>query len=166
VSQAGGDAPGIDKPGIDNGPARKRPGSRKLARELAVQGLYAWRMSGCDVLQVLDDLAVQPEYKRADVVHLRLLMQGVSADAATLEARIAPHLDRAPGALSPVERAILLIGAYELSSCPDVPYRVAINEAVELAKKFGGTDGHKYVNGVLDKLAPLMRPGEARGRGG
>lgn len=119
-------------------------------------------MSGSDITAVLDDLAAQPDYKRADLDYLRLLLRGVSEDSSALEVRLAAHLDRAPEALSPVEHAILLIGAYELSACLDVPYRVAINEAVELAKKFGGTDGHKYVNGVLDKLAPLMRPEEAR----
>ena len=77
---------------------------------------------------------------------------------------LAPHLDRPINELSPIERGILLIGAHELANCPDVPYRVAVNEAVELAKKYGGTDGHKYVNGVLDKLAKLMRPEEAGAR--
>ena len=73
-----------------------------------------------------------------------------------------PFLDRPAQSLSPVEHALLLIGAYELTACPDIPYRVVINEAVELAKSYGGTDGHKYVNGVLDKLAAQVRPAEAR----
>ena len=88
-----------------------------------------------------------------------------SREAAALDAVLARHVDRKTTELSPIEHGVLLIGAYELKHCLDIPYKVAINEAVELAKTFGGTDGHKYVNGVLDKVAADLRPAEVRGRG-
>ena len=93
-----------------------------------------------------------------------ILLNGVIDNAAALETSLTPHLDRKLAVLSPIEYAVLLIGAYEAAHCPDVPYRVVINEAVELAKSYGGTDGHKYVNGVLDKLLPAVRPHESRTR--
>lgn len=132
-------------------------GSRKLAREFTLQGLYGWLVGGGDVTLIAANLREDPEFKRADEAYFRTLLHGVLKEEATLNERLAPLLDRTVAELSPVERAILLIGAYELLHCPDVPWRVAINEGVELAKKFGGTDGHKYVNGVLDKLAQDVR---------
>ena len=97
------------------------------------------------------------------------MWSGVVDDYEALVARLAPHLDRAPGALSPIERGVLVIGAWELVHRPEIPYRVVINEAVDIAKEYGGTDGHKFVNGVLDKLASAVRAQEvaafARERG-
>jgi len=93
-------------------------------------------------------------------VHLDALLHGCIREAAELDALLARHVDRKTSLLSPVEHAVLMIGVYELMHCIDIPYRVAINEAVELAKSFGGTDGHKYVNGVLDKAAAELRPVE------
>ena len=101
-------------------------------------------------------------YAKADAAHLDALLSGCIREAATLDATLSKHVDRPTGELSPVEHAVLMIGAYELSHCLDVPYKVAINEAVELAKSFGGTDGHKYVNGVLDKAAADLRPLEVQ----
>jgi transcription antitermination protein NusB len=132
-------------------------GSRKTAREFALQGLYAWLVGGAEVALIAANLAEDDNFKRADAEWFRQLLYGVLKDEDLLSSRVTPYLDRPLAELSPVERAILLIGAYELVSCPDVPYRVVINEGLELAKKFGGTDGHKYINGVLDKLAQEVR---------
>jgi N utilization substance protein B len=143
-------------------------GSRKIAREFALQGLYAWLVGGAEVTLIAANLAEDENFKRADAEWFRQLLYGVLKDEDLLSSRITPYLDRPLAELSPVERAILLIGAYELVSCPDVPYRVVINEGLELAKKFGGTDGHKYINGVLDKLAQEARAveiGMAKSRG-
>lgn len=132
-------------------------GSRKIAREFTLQGLYGWLVGGADVTLIAANLREDEQFARADEAYFRTLLYGVLKEEAALNERLAPLLDRTVAELSPVERAILLIGAYELLHCPDVPWRVAINEGVELAKKFGGTDGHKYVNGVLDKLAQDVR---------
>jgi N utilization substance protein B len=122
-----------------------------------LQGVYAWLVGGAEVTLIAANLAEDDGFKRAEKNYFRTLLHGVLKDEDMLSARITPYLDRPLIELSPIERAILLIGAYELVQCPDVPYRVAINEGVELAKKYGGTDGHKYINGVLDKLAQETR---------
>ena len=132
-------------------------GSRKIAREFTLQGVYAWLVGGTDVTLIAANLKEDEQFKRADEAYFRTLLYGVLKEEDTLNARVTPLLDRPIAELSPIERGILLIGAYELLYCPDVPWRVAINEGVELAKKFGGTDGHKYINGVLDKLAQDVR---------
>lgn len=132
-------------------------GSRKVAREFTLQGLYAWLVGGADVTLIAANLKEDEQFRRADEDYFRTLLYGVLKEEAALGARLAPLLDRPIAELSPIEHGILLIGAYELLHCPDVPWRVVINEGVELAKKFGGTDGHKYVNGVLDKLAQAVR---------
>ena len=105
-------------------------------------------------------------YEKVDSVHFDALLRGGIEQAAALDAALARHVDRKTTELSPIEHAALMIGAYELMHCLDVPYKVAINEAVELAKAFGGTDGHKYVNGVLDQCAAELRPAEARPKRG
>jgi N utilization substance protein B len=143
-------------------------GSRRLAREYALRGLYGWLLSGNEQTDISAALREDAQFRKADETYFSQLLQGAIRDASNLEAKLRPCLDREVGGLSPIERGILLIGAYELTACPDVPYRVAINEAVELAKQYGGTDGHKYVNGVLDKLAQDVRAAEikhARSRG-
>ena len=138
-----------------------RPKSaRRRSRELALQGLYEWLISRADVGVVMAHMREQDEHGRCDSAHLDALLQGCISQVAELDGVIAPHLDRGVAQLSPVEHAVLLIGTYELRHCVEVPYRVAINEAVEPAKAFGGTDGHKYVNGVLDKAAAALRPAE------
>ena len=101
-------------------------------------------------------------FEKCDSVHFDALLHGCIAEAADLDAALARHVDRKTTQLSPVEHGVLLIGAYELKHCIDIPYKVAINEAVELAKAFGGTDGHKYVNGVLDKVAGDLRAVEVQ----
>lgn len=138
--------------------------ARHKARELALQGLYQWLLAKEHADEIRAHLAEFKGYDKADQKYLDLLLDGVIADAAELDAAFAPLLDRPVEELSPVERGVLLIGAYELAQVPDVPYKVVINEAVELAKSYGGTDGHKYVNGVLDKLAAKLRPAEVEAR--
>lgn len=142
---------------------KRSTGSRSLSREFALRALYAQQLSGQDEVDVAAHVREDKEFAKANAAYFEALFHGVLTESADLELKLAPHLDRPIGELSPIERGILILGAHELANCPDVPYRVAINEAVELAKKYGGTDGHKYVNGVLDKLAKLMRPDEIRG---
>ena len=142
-------------------PARKRgppKSARRRAREIALQGLYEWQLSKSPPDQIEAHMRELDGFDKCDFVHFDALLRGCIAQAADLDAVLSHHLDRLTTRLSPVEHAVLMIGAYELRHCLDVPYRVAINEAVELAKSFGGTDGHKYVNGVLDKTAAELRP--------
>lgn len=141
-------------------PGKKHAGSRSLSREFALRALYAQHLSGEDEVDIATHVREDEDFAKANAAYFEALFHGVLKETADLEIKLAPHLDRSVAELSPIERGILLIGAHEIINCPDVPYRVAINEAVELAKKYGGTDGHKYVNGVLDKLAKLMRPDE------
>lgn len=138
---------------------------RHRARELALQGIYQWRVSGGDASDIEQQLQAEENVGRYDKKMFSRLLRGVLAHHAEVEALLAPHLDRPIDDLSPVEFAVLLLGAFELSRQPEVPYKVVINEAVELAKTFGGTDGHKYVNGVLDKLVPQVRALEFSARG-
>jgi len=131
--------------------------SRHRSRELALQALYAWQLGGGDALEQLRAL---DEDAHADKALAEALVRGVLERAAELQALIAPCLDREFRRLSPVERAILYIGAFELQAHPETPFKVVVNEAVELGKSYGGTGGHKFVNGVLEKLAGRLRPDE------
>jgi N utilization substance protein B len=133
---------------------------RRRAREFALQGVYQWLLSGSDPALIRTQLAEGPGFAKCDTKFFDALWRGVTGEFDTLVRAFAPFLDRAATELSPVEKSILTIGAWELLREPEVPYRVAINEAVELAKSYGGTDGHKYVNGVLDKLAASARAPE------
>lgn len=130
---------------------------RSRAREFAVQGLYQF-IVGCNPVEDVDtftrDLA---GFNKADAVHFDALLHGCAAQARQLDTQIQPLLDRPWTEISPIEHAVMWIGVYEMLHCPDVPWRVVINECVELAKEFGGTDGHKYVNAVLNGLAPSLR---------
>ena len=137
---------------------------RHRARELAMQGIYQWRVTGGDEAQIEKQIHAEKNIGRYDKELFSRLLRGALDRHADIEALISSHLDRPLIELSPVEFAVLLLGTFELSQCPEVPYKVVINEAVELAKTFGGTDGHKYVNGVLDKLAPQLRAPEFAGR--
>jgi N utilization substance protein B len=138
--------------------------SRRKSREFALQGVYQWLLAGNDASQVLTNLSEMEGYKQADRGFLEAELRGTIGEAEELRRRIEPLVDRKWGDLSPVERAILLIGAWELVHNPEIPYRVTINEAIELGKRFGATEGHKYVNGVLDKLAAAVRPDEVAER--
>ncbi len=144
-------------------PAAKRApvkSARRRSREAALQGLYQWLLTGEDIGAIVALGREQDGYAKLDVKHYDALLNGCVQEAADLDAILAKHVDRKTTELSPIEHGILMIGAYELKHCIDIPYRVAINEAVELAKAFGGTDGHKYVNGVLDRAAGDLRPAE------
>ena len=149
-----------------NRPARKpqAKSTRRRSRELALHGLYQWLLSGADGAEIEAHIRDQEGFEKCDRPHFDALLHGGIREAATLDAVLARHVDRKTSLLSPVEHGVLMIGAYELSHCIDIPYRVVINEAVELAKSFGGTDGHKYVNGVLDKAAADLRPVEVKAR--
>lgn len=153
--------------------------ARRAARELAVQGLYQWHMTGKSVTAIEaefrsqqpdDDLEDHENWAKvmqiADLALFHELLHNVVRFRDDLDTSIAPLLDRRLVELDPIELAILRLGAYELSRRLEVPYRVAINEGVELAKSFGATDGHKYVNGILDKLAARLRSAEVRARRG
>ena len=125
-----------------------------------MQGLYQRRLAGSPPADVRADLVASRGYERADEAYFDELWRGLAEGADASVGRLAPVLDRAAAGLSPIEWAILAIGAWELEHRPEIPYRVVINEAVELAKSYGGTDGHKFVNGVLEKLAMQLRPDE------
>jgi len=142
--------------------AKKKPNKspRHRARELALQGIYQWRITDGDTIKIEKQIQAEKNLGRYDKELFSILLRGALTQHAELEALLTPHLDRPLAELSPVEFAVLLLGAFELSKLIQVPYKVVINEAVELAKTFGGTDGHKFVNGVLDKLAPQLRARE------
>jgi len=138
---------------------------RRRAREFVLQGLYQWQLTGAPAAEINRNLSELEGYGAADGSFLKAELAGVIGEADGLRARLEPLADRKWAEVSPVEKAILLIGAWEIEHVPDMPYRVSINEAIELAKRFGGTDGHKYVNGILDRLAAALRPDEvAAGR--
>ena len=141
--------------------ASAKPG-RSRARGFALQGLYQHLVGGNASDEIDTFTRELSGFNKADAAHFDALLHGCIREASQLDAKLTPHLDRKVGELSPVEHGVLLIGTFELQYCMDVPYKVAINEAVELAKSFGGTDGHKYVNGVLDKAAADLRPAEVR----
>ncbi len=138
-------------------PRASNRSARRQSRQVALQGLYQWIVSGEEAGAIDAHLRDQPGYDKCDQSHLELLLHGCIRDASALDAVLVKHVDRPTRELSPIEHAILMMGAFELQNCLDVPYKVVINEGVELAKTFGGTDGHKYVNGVLDRVALQLR---------
>lgn len=136
--------------------------ARRQAREVALQALYAWQLSGDDPLE--QARAIEG-YGRTDAQFVESLLRGVLGRAEELRAILSPHLNRDFARLSPIERAILYIGSFELTAHPETPFKVVLNEAVELGKSFGATDGYRFVNGVLEKIAAAQRPEEvARAR--
>jgi N utilization substance protein B len=144
------------------GGGKRGPSPRRVSRERVLRALYQWLLAGGDYAALLGQAETHDFEESSDATlphegFLRELLEGVLKEAANIDAALAPHLDRPVAELSPVEHAILLIGAFELTHSLNVPYKVCINEAVELAKLYGGTDGHKFVNGVLDKLAKVTR---------
>lgn len=144
----------------------KAPTARRRARELALQGVYAWLIRGDsnlnDAGEIDAHLRDSEEFSQADADWYKTILHGSMRQAESLRSNFSPYVDRPLSELSPIEHGILLIGSYELVNHLDVPYRVVINEAVELAKSFGGTDGFKFVNGVLDKLAADVRGAELK----
>lgn len=133
---------------------------RRRAREFALQGLYAWLLNGKSPDEILSDLAENPLFARVNAELCTRLLHGGVREAEALRGRFAPYLDRPLERLSPVEHALLLLATYELAHHPEMPARAIINEAIEVAKVYGGTEGHRYVNGVLDRLAGDLRPEE------
>ncbi len=155
------------QPDIGGGsPARKppRPNPRRRSREFALQGLYQWLLTREDA-GVIDALMREDEeFRRCDPAHFDALLHGSIREAEAIDVVIGRYSDRLTRELSPVEHGAMMIGVYELMHCVDIPYRVVINEGVELAKTFGGTEGHRYVNGVLDKAARELRAVEVAAR--
>ncbi|HWD23038.1 MAG TPA: transcription antitermination factor NusB [Burkholderiales bacterium] len=136
--------------------------ARRQAREIALQALYAWQLSGDDPLAQARSIE---GFEKTDARFVEVLLRGVLGRADELRDMMSPHLSREFAKLSPVERAILYIGTFELAAHPETPFKVVLNEAVELGKSFGATDGYRFVNGVLEKIAADLRPDEvARAR--
>jgi N utilization substance protein B len=135
---------------------------RHRAREFALQGLYQWLLNNEDVGAIEAHIREAHGFDKADAAHFDALLYGTIKDVEALRGGLSPLIDRSIKELSPVEHAALLIGAYELQNHLEIPYKVVINEAVELTKSFGGIDGHKYVNGVLDKFAMRTREVEVQ----
>lgn len=142
-------------------PAAKNPekykSRRRIAREFVLQGIYQWRTAGGTTNFIEQQLRESEEFRHVDEKHFTHVLQGALQQVDELEKIIQPCLDRPLDELSPVEFAILLLSTFELIHHPEIPYRAILNEAIELARTFGGSDGHKYVNGVLDKLAAQLR---------
>jgi transcription antitermination protein NusB len=143
-----------------SGRVERSSGARAVARKLALQALYRWQLNDCPWQDLVQEFAGEEDMSRADGDYFRALIEGVCEQREALDGSLAPLLDRKPAELDPIEHALLLIGSYELQHRPDVPYRVVINEAVGLARRFGATDGYKYINGVLDRLARVWRASE------
>ena len=133
---------------------------RAVARKLAMQALYRWQLNASPWQDVLSEFAADEEMRKADRGYFNALVTDVCGSSEALDEALAGWMDRKPKDLDPVERAVLWVGVHELKTAPDVPYRVAINEAVGLAKRFGATDSHKFVNAVLDHAARALRPQE------
>lgn len=131
--------------------------ARSRARRLALQGLYQWQMSGASAGDIIAQLCASQNTKDTDTAYFEELLRRSIADGNDLDAVFSPHLDRPVAQLDPVEHGILLLSTCELKTRPDVPYRVVLNEAVELARKFGAEESHKYINAVLDKVAVELR---------
>ena len=151
------------KPVLANTRKASAKSARTRAREFALQGLYQ-HLVGRNAPEAIDAFTRDLSgFHKADAVHFDALLLGCIREAAALDALILPCLDRKLAEISPIERSILWIGVYEFKHCPDVPWRVVLNECIELGKAFGGTDGHKYINAVLSRIAPELRPSEVAG---
>lgn len=135
--------------------------ARSRARRFAVQALYQWQMTHQEIDDIEAQFSADHDMQKVDMAYLHAVLHGVIDDVQSLEEAISPVLDRPIREVDPVERAILLIGAYELQYRHDVPYRVVINEAIRYAKMFGAIESYKYINGILDKLAHQLRPAES-----
>ncbi len=145
--------------------AAKKPRTsqnRRKSRELVLKAVYRGMINASELKQIIADAKEDPEYAKADEAYFKQLLEGVTSKIDELDSQVAAFIDRKIEELSPVEHAILRISSFELMFDATIPYRVAINEGVELAKLYGGVDGHKYINGVLDKVAAAVRPQEFR----
>ena len=135
-----------------------KPSPRRKARELAVQAVYSWQMSENSVTDVETHFLTENSKRRFEIDYFQKLFRGVTSKISSVDGAIEPHLDRPLAEVDHIEKAIIRVAVFELSDCLDVPYRVVINEAIELAKIFAADDSHKFVNGVLDKTVKLIRP--------
>ncbi len=145
----------------ENSPEKRKP-SRQQARRFAMQAIYQWQIAETTRGDLLAQFRSEPDMIRCDSAYFADLVEGILSNEPELDAEFAKVLDRPVEQLDPIERATLLVGAYELSNHPEIPYRVVINEAVELAKRYGATDSHKYINGVMDRLARRLREVEIK----
>jgi len=137
-----------------------KPSPRRKARELAVQAIYSWQLSQNSITDIEVNFLTDNSARRFDIAYFQQLLHGVTKSVGSIDEAISPHVDRPLADVDHVEKAILRVAIYELKDCTDVPYRVVINEAIELAKSFAADDSHKFVNGVLDKAVKLIRPEE------
>lgn len=137
-----------------------RSGARSVARKLAMQALYRLQLNEAPWQDILLEFATEEDMARADREYFDDLVRVIAESRAALDERLVEWVDRPPAELDPVEHAVLLIGVHELAHRPDVPWRVVVNEAVNLTRKFGATDAHKFVNAVLDRAARALRPHE------
>lgn len=135
-----------------------KPSPRRKARELAVQAIYSWQLSQNSVTDVEVNFIADNSKRRFDIEYFQLLLRGVTTNLSDIDGAISPFVDRPLDDIDQVEKAILRVAVFELKDCTDVPYRVVINEAIELAKSFAADDSHKFVNGVLDKTVKIIRP--------
>ena len=166
---AGGES-SRSEPTASAGPARKASGTakvsrsraRRYARERALQALYQWDLASAESSDVRRQFIDRQDMSRVDVEYFERLFRGVSHDVDGVDESLARALDRPIGDLDPIERAVLRVAAFELAEVLETPARVVINEGVEITKRFGADNGHRYVNGVLDRLAGLVRPREMR----
>jgi transcription antitermination protein NusB len=131
--------------------------ARSRARRRALQALYAWQMSGSSMNSVIEQFRHEQDMEVADLDYFEDLLRGVERHLDAIDEALKPYIDRDVAQIDPIERAVLRLAGYELKYRPDVPYRVIINEAIEVTKRFGADHGHSYVNGVLDKLAAQVR---------
>ena len=137
-----------------------KPSPRRKARELAVQAVYSWQVSKNPVNDIEVNFIADNSKRRFDIEYFQLLLRGVTTNIGSIDDAISPYVDRPLDDIDQVEKAILRVAVFELKDCTDVPYRVVINEAIELAKSFAADDSHKFINGVLDKTVKLIRPEE------
>ncbi|MCE9678070.1 transcription antitermination factor NusB [Shewanella sp. AS1] len=129
-----------------------KPSERRKARRLAVQAIYSWQLSGNNIADVEHEFLTEQKIDGVDISYFRELLAGTAGKCGQIDALITPHVERPFDEISPIEKAVLRLATYELTFRKDVPFKVAINEAIELAKAFGAEDGHKFVNGILDKI--------------
>ncbi len=135
-----------------------KPSPRRKARELAMQAVFSWQISQNSATDVEVNFLTDNSKRRFDIEYFQKLLRGVTQNISDIDDAISPHVDRPLDDIDQVEKAVLRVAVFELKECTDVPYRVVINEAIELAKSFAADDSHKFVNGVLDKTIKLIRP--------
>ncbi len=133
------------------------PKARRWARRFALQAMYQWQLSGNSLPAIEEQFVRDENASKSDFIYFKDVLHGVMQNLTAIDTQIVPHLDRPVDQVDPIELAILRIATYELLKRPDVPYKVVINEALELTKSFGATDGHKFVNGILDRISQQLR---------